>query len=69
MIYFEWCYNIKKKKKKTEIHKQFWQEPIPTGFAPMIFQDIYEKLGERYAIQLDRCVCSKSWQTFAAFDI
>ena len=32
----------------------FWQEPIPTGFAPMIFQDIYAKLGERYAIQLDR---------------
>ena len=37
----------------------------------MILQDIYEKLGKRYAIQLDRRVRSKSWQTFtfAAFDI
>ena len=26
--------------KNLETHEQFWQEPIPTGFAPMIFQDV-----------------------------
>ena len=63
MIYFKWCYNSEKLRNTQAVLS------IPKGFAPMIFQDIYEKLGERYAIQLDRCVHSKSWQTFAAFDI
>ena len=61
MIYFKWRYYNEKLKKQVVLK-------IPTGFAPMIFQDIYERLVERYVIQLDWCVYSKSWQSFAAFD-
>ena len=61
MIYFKWRYYNEKLKKQIVLK-------IPTGFAPMIFQDFYERLVERYAIQLDWCVYSKSWQSFAAFD-
>ena len=61
MIYFKWRYYNEKLKKQVVLK-------IPTGFAPMIFQDIYERLVERYVIQLDWCVYSKSWQSFAASD-
>ena len=52
MIYFKWCYNIEKLRNTQAVLTGADSNGIV--FAPMIFQDIYAKLGERYAIQLDR---------------